>query len=271
MAMTHTDWSALPQALRDAVEQKTGRVASARTVAAGLNSEIAAVLETADGRVFLKGVPMEAKTALASQRREAAINPFVRAVSPQLLWSTETDGWSLLTFEYIGGAHADYTPGSRHLDDFVKVANRLSRITAPDLPELRTADQRWSPWTGTDDAGLLAGNSLLHTDFAGHNVLIGDEGGAWMIDWAWATRGGSFIDPACLVVRLIDAGHSAKNAELWAQKCDGWAGADDRAVDVFAAASARMWDDIAKAELLPWKVSMARSAQAWAAYRRGAP
>ncbi|MBS2533129.1 phosphotransferase [Catenulispora sp. NF23] len=270
MAMTHTDWSDLPQPLRDAVEAKAGRVVSARTVAAGLNSQIAAVLDTADGRVFLKGVPLEARTALASQRREAAINQFVLAVSPQLLWSAETEGWSLLAFEYIGGGHADYAPGSPYLDDVVKVANRLHRVTAPDLPELRAADQRWSAWAGADDAGLLAGDSLLHTDFAGHNVLIGEEGGAWIIDWAWATRGASFIDPACLLIRLIDAGHSAKSAELWAQQCDGWDGADDRAVDVFAAASARMWDDIAKAEPLQWKASMAQSAQKWASFRRGA-
>ena len=178
MAMTHIDWSALPQALRDAIERKAGHVTSARTVTAGLNSEIAAVLETADGRVFLKGVPLQAKTALASQRREAAINPFVLSVSPQLLWSAETEGWSLLAFEYIAGKHADYMPGSRHLDDVVKVANRLSRTAAPDLPEVRAAEQRWSTWAGADDASLLAGETLLHTDFAGHNVIIGDEGGA---------------------------------------------------------------------------------------------
>ena len=213
---------------------------------------------------------MQAKTALASQRREAAINPFVLSVSPQLLWSAETEGWSLLAFEYIAGKHADYMPGSRHLDDVVKVANRLSRTAAPDLPEVRAAEQRWIAWTGADDAGLLAGDTLLHTDFAGHNVIISDEGGAWLVDWAWATRGASFIDPACLLIRLIDAGHSVKNAELWAQQCDGWAGSDDRAVDVFAAACARMWDDIAKAEPLRWKVSMAHSARKWATYRRGA-
>jgi RIO-like serine/threonine protein kinase len=37
---------------------------------------------------------------------------------------------------------------------------------------------------------------LLHTDFNPLNILLGPDR-VWIIDWAWPTRGASFIDAAC--------------------------------------------------------------------------
>ncbi|GAA1990545.1 aminoglycoside phosphotransferase [Catenulispora subtropica] len=270
MPTTRIDWPDLPAPARALVEEHIGRITAFRTAGAGLNSEVAAVLDTVNGRVFLKGVPLARKTLAACQRREAAVNPFVLAVTPALLWSGEAEGWNLLAFEYVDSRHADYRPGSTDLDGIVEVLNRLHKIAAPDLPEIRRAEQRWSSWDTGDYAELFVGDRLLHTDFAGHNVLIGtDDHAAWMVDWAWATTGAGFIDPACLIIRLIDAGHSAKGAETWARRCDAWAAAEPRAVDAFAEACVRMWNEIAKNGPAVWTRSMARSAHKWAAYRRG--
>lgn len=270
MATTRIDWPDLPAPARAAVEENIGRISAFRTVGAGLNSEVAAVLDTVNGRVFLKGVPLARKTLAACQQREAAVNPFVLAVTPALLWSGEAEGWSLLAFEYVESRHADYRPGSSDLDAIVEVLNRLHKVAAPDLPEVRRAEQRWRSWGVDEDVTFFAGDRLLHTDFAGHNLLVGtDDGAAWTIDWAWATAGAPFIDPACLIIRLIDAGHTPKGAESWAQRCDAWVGAEPRAVDAFAEACVRMWGEIATNGPVEWTQSMARSADEWAAYRRG--
>jgi len=270
VATTRIDWLDLPAPARAAVEENIGPISGFRTVDAGLNSAVAAVLDTANGRVFLKGVPLERKTLAACQRREAAVNPFVLAVTPALLWSGEAEGWSLLTFDYVASRHADYRPGSADLDAIVEVVNRLHKVAAPDVPEVRYAEQRWSSWSAGTDAELFAGDRLLHTDFAGPNVLMGaDDGAAWMVDWAWATAGAGFIEPACLAITLVDAGHSAQSAEAWAQRCDAWTNAEPRAVDAFAEACVRMWDEIARNGPAEWTQSMARSAHEWAAYQRG--
>ena len=52
--LARIDWKDLPEDTRNAVEQHTGRVWSARTVSAGLNSAVAAVLTAERGAVFVK-------------------------------------------------------------------------------------------------------------------------------------------------------------------------------------------------------------------------
>lgn len=72
--MQHTDWNDLSQAVRDLVQARTGPVLAARTVSAGLNSHFAAVLETVDGLLFVKGVRTD-HPGFVRQHREAMINP----------------------------------------------------------------------------------------------------------------------------------------------------------------------------------------------------
>jgi hypothetical protein len=56
--------------------------------------------------------------------------------------------------------------------------------------------------------------------------MIGDRR-TWIVDWpSWPTVGAAFIDPACLVVQLIAAGHTAEQAEARAAECKGWANAN---------------------------------------------
>src|SRR5262245_61795767 len=109
--MQRTDWEQLTAPVRAAVESRTGSVHSARTAAAGKNSAIAALLGTDDGLVFVKGLRVDDPRA-ACQGREAAVSRYVTALSPELLWRTETDGWDLLGFRAAPGRHADYAPGS---------------------------------------------------------------------------------------------------------------------------------------------------------------
>lgn len=179
------------------------------------------------------------------------INPHVLSLAPQLRWQVEGAGWNLLAFAYIPGArHADYSPGSPDLPALVQVINRLQQIPCPDLP-VKRAEQRWAAYVDDDaDLGLLTGTTLLHTDFNPLNVLM-TVNGPWVTDWAWPTRGTAFIDPACFLLRLMLGGHPAAEAEGWARRCGSWGKTPDEAINVFAIACARLYDEIATRTLSP--------------------
>jgi hypothetical protein len=50
-------WDELPGPLRQAIEARTGPIAGLRTATAGQNSPLAAIIDTRDGKVFVKGLP----------------------------------------------------------------------------------------------------------------------------------------------------------------------------------------------------------------------
>lgn len=265
--MQRFEWFDLPESVRMTVEQASGPVVKAEAATEGLNSHLAAVLYTASGSLFLKGIRTD-HPAVAAQQREAAINPHVRSVTPELLWHTEVDGWNLLAFECVEGRHADYAPGSSDLPKVVEVLAELGGIRAPKLP-LRAAEERWAEHV--DDPAsleLLAGGTLLHTDISPYNVLI-TSGPARIIDWAWPTKGAAFIDPCYFAIRLMAAGHSPEQAEYWTSQVPAWRNAPKEAVDTFVSISARMWGEIAEnAPDDQWKQRMGSIAQEWAAHRR---
>src|SRR5207245_828581 len=58
-SVRHTDWEQLEEPVRLAIEARTGRVRAARTVSAGLNSQLATVLDTDAGTVFVKGLRVD--------------------------------------------------------------------------------------------------------------------------------------------------------------------------------------------------------------------
>lgn len=82
---TRIDWEDLPDDTKKDVEEYTGRVWSAQTVSAGLNSAVAAVLTAERGTVFAKGLHRDDPRRW-NQDVEAMINPYVTRLSPRLLW-----------------------------------------------------------------------------------------------------------------------------------------------------------------------------------------
>jgi hypothetical protein len=266
VALDHTDWDDLPPAVRDAIQARTGAVHLAHTATAGLNSQIALILDTASGPVFIKGLPADHPGAVR-QDREAMINPHVHCVAPRLLWQAKEAEWNLLAFAYVPGArHADYSPGSPDLARVVAVMNQLRHIPCPDLP-VKEATQRWSAYLEPDLVQWLAGRTLLHTDFNPLNILITPTT-TWIVDWAWPTRGATFIDPACFLLRLVANRHTPAQAEGWARQCSGWDEAPAAAISAFAIASASLYAEIARDDPQPWKKDMATAAAQWLAYRQ---
>lgn len=106
----------------------------------------------------------------------------------------------------------------------------------------------------------------LHTDFAPHNILITNR--AHIIDWAWPTRGAAWLDPAILILRLMEVGHTAQAADEWAQQFSSWSSASASAFAAFSTANAQLWDEIARNDPQPWKKHMARCARDWLAHYR---
>lgn len=266
--MRHIDWDELEVPVRLAIEARTGEVRGARTASAGLNSQLALVLDTDAGTVFVKGLRAD-HPGVVRQGREAVINAHVRAVAPRLLWHDRVAGWDLLAFEYIDGArHADYRPGSTDLPRVIATMHRLAAIRCPNLP-VKQARQRWAAYVDREsDLDLLNGDALLHTDFNPLNILL-DQERVWIIDWAWPTRGAGFIDAACFLLRVMAAGHTVSEAEALASQCPGWQLAPSAAIDVFALVSTRLYDEIAYADPQPFKQHLAAVARAWSRHRLG--
>lgn len=259
-------WAVLPGTVLAAVKEQTGRIDRVVPAETGYSSHIAATLDTERGRIFVKG--MRSRNGLArTQETEAAVNPHVIPIGPRLLWRVVTDGWDVLGFEYMDGRIADFGQSSGDLPLAVATMADLAHITAPGL-DLPSAEDRWSGYTdGRADAALLRGDLLLHTDWHHTNLLVTPENRMHVVDWAMAARGPVWIDPACWVVWLVYAGHSAQEAERWAAKVHSWSVAPAGALDVFSSVLARYWQDIGDNHPNTMTYRLRDAAAVWAAHR----
>ncbi|WP_406297552.1 hypothetical protein OG948_18105 [Embleya sp. NBC_00888] len=253
--------------LLDLIRPHTGEPSDIRPASRGFSSDVATVIEGGAGNFFVKAVRNRPGGRRESLLRERLVNPTVQPISPALRWHAENDDWMVLGFEAIEGRRSDFAPTS---PDLPAIVDTLNRIGALDLPEVAHDwhETRWNRFA-TDEAQttLFQGDALLHTDINPDNVMIG-RANTWAVDWSWPTRGAGFIDPACLAVQLIAAGHSARSAESWASDCTAWTKADPNAISAFAAATLRMYR--AFAERKPeaaWLGAMAEAAQSWVVYR----
>ncbi|WP_067460444.1 hypothetical protein [Actinomadura macra] len=260
MAVERVRWKDLPRATKEVVERHTGAVWSATTVPEGLNSAIAAVLITESGSVFVKGLHRDYPRRW-TQDMEALINPYVDQLAPRLLWRVEGE-WDVLGFELLDGRHSVYQPGSADLPKVAETITALGDIPCPDLP-VKLAEHRWRHYVATpEELEWFKGDRLLHTDYNPLNVLMVD-GRAMLIDWAWPTRGAGWIDPACLILRLMASGHSAESAEEVVADVPAWRSAPQEGLAVFARACNRMWEEIAAANTVEWTTDMAQAARLW--------
>jgi hypothetical protein len=266
MSMPRIAWHDRPRLARSAVQECTGPVLAAANVSTGANSGLAVKLHAQTGPVFVKGIRLD-HPQVKTQAREAEINAYLPPSAPRLLWHVQAGGWDLLGFELVLGQIADYTPGSPDLPLVVTALEELAAVDAPEVPLLDCA-QRYAAYS--DQAQLFAGDALLHTDMAPHNILVEsqDRGVAHLIDWAWPTKGAAWVDPAVWIIRLIDAGHTPQMAEEWAARLPAWRAAPRSTMTAFAGANAVMWEEIAaNSPAVEWQKSMAVSARLWADFR----
>lgn len=240
----------------------TGKVSKVRHAERGYNSDITAIVECEAGPVFVKAV-REPSPHASSLDREAEINPYVRSVSPALRWRMAGNGWIILAFDVAVGNYADFTPASPDLPAVVDSVNAIGAIECPSLA-YDWRETRWDRFT--DQPSIFGGDALLYTDINPDNFLVSDNGVA-VVDWSWPTRGAAFIDPACLAVQLIAAGHTPADAEQWTQRCTAWQSARPEAIDAFATATVRMYRHFENRDPAPWRKAMTIAVTAWAAHR----
>ncbi|MFD7552952.1 phosphotransferase family protein [Streptomyces sp. NPDC059835] len=261
--MTTNRLNVIPADVLALITGQTGTITRYENAGGGLNSEIAAHIHSDAGTAFVKGLRLDHRR-LWTQRREAAIAPYVQGIAPALLWRLEGAGWDLNGFEDVEGRHADYSPGSSDLPRIVELLNRLSQIKAPAL-ELRSMADRMQHYSSVSE--LFEGETLLHTDWFPTNVLVDRAQNIRVVDWAWAATGAPWIDAALWAVWLIKAGHTPEEAEEWANDVAAFREASEMAVAAFAEATVNVWTDITANEPETWMVDMLKAARAWAAYR----
>jgi hypothetical protein len=246
------------------IGQHTGPIVEAARTPRGFTSDYTGIIRADSGCVFVKAV-RDPGRQVSSLEREAAINPAVRHLSPALRWQARGHGWFALGFQHAPGTHASFQPGSPDLPAVVHGIEHISTITLPPVAR----DWRESRYDryANGAAGLFAGGTLLHGDINPDNLLVGPDGDVTIVDWSWPTHGAAFIDPACLAVQLIAAGHTPAQAEHWAARCTAWRNAVPAAVDAFAAATVRMYQRFEHLDPEPWRKAMTTAATSWVEYR----
>ncbi|MCP9210589.1 phosphotransferase family protein [Streptomyces sp. NEAU-Y11] len=235
------EWDDLPGEFRTAVEDRTGAVAAAETVAEGLNCAVALILTTANGTLFLKGVRHSDADGMAALRCEEQINPTVGGISPTIRHRFDAGGWLALAFTCVPGRHADLGPGSADMDAVTFTLQRMQNLPTPGFPIPRLAD-RLEDFLEPGEAERLAGTCLLHTDTNPHNILINsDADKAYVVDWAMPAIGPAWVDPAYTAVRLMECEQSPTEALAWLGNFTSWRQADEQAVRAFVMATCRHW------------------------------
>jgi hypothetical protein len=291
------EWDALPEGVRVAVEKQCGGpIVKAERSEMGVSSEFSATLYKASGPVFCKGIRADHSGAWM-HRNEAAVSRLLPCgLAPALLWQVETDNWLMLGFEHVAGRHPDLSPCSPDLGPVAGAVAALGQLP-PSVMVNRSIAARWArvpvwqpyaqdppddldPWeqenllrlAKLEEAApeLLDGTALLHTDLQPGNLLIND-GQVVVVDWAWASRGAAWIDPAFMVIRLMAAGHSAESAESWASQVPAWHAAPTGAVTAFAAVVLGLWERKTRsASARSHSALLTDVARSWARHRIGA-
>jgi Ser/Thr protein kinase RdoA (MazF antagonist) len=273
-------------------------VLRAEAPSAGRNSTFAAFLHTADGTVFVKGVP-DYDRLVAVHEHEIQINSRLRDAvhdAPRLLWTVRTEGWLLAGYETVPGEHADLAPGSPDVPAVVealsRVAEQLTPSPAPGVSPLRKRYARLAGWqwladhhTAELDAWetqhldqlihfdndvpiTLLGESLVHGDIHQLNLLVnGDQ--VHVIDWAWSRTGPPWVDAALLAARLIGEGHEPARAERLVSRTWGMRhpSATSSALTTFATATYGQWRRLAVEYPSPHRAGALHGAQLWAEHR----
>lgn len=288
----HT-WSELPEQVRYVVREHIGPFTAVTSITAGQNSDLAIVLNRADGSpVFVKGVN-GVSPRMRWLRNETIAAPLTRGISPEVLFSTDVAGWLVVGFEYVTGRAASLAPGS---SDLSVIAGALDRISTRPGIGLRPLRERWgvTDWwrklaaaaptvvEGWDISEatewselfpvLVDGDRLAHTDLHGDQFLLGADGALRVVDWGYPGAGASWVDAAFLALRLIEAGHLPAEAEAWlAGNVECFAHADEKCLTAFAVYIAGLWGYWAATGDISGARGRARVARHYAAWRLKQP
>ena len=126
------------------IEPRIGPIDTVEHTVRGYPSDVTAIVRGGAGSVFVKAA-RDPGPHVSSLQREAAINPYVRSVSPALRWQHHGDGWIALGFDVVDGRHADFTDPA----DLAMVADLVGTVGKIDCPDIARdwAESRWDRYT----------------------------------------------------------------------------------------------------------------------------
>lgn len=229
-------WSRLPERVLGGIEQVLGSpVVDARTQVGGFSPGVAARVRCADGsRAFVKAVGSEINPDSPGMYRaelDVARHLPPDGRTPRLLGGYDEDGWVALVFQDIPG-RLPRTPWiAVELRQVLDALTAMSRAYTPaPVPDVAPIGERLREDLGCyrlltqdppDDLGewerrnlerlanlsertlpALAGDTLVHCDIRADNVLLGDDGRAYFVDWSWACRGAGWVDTVLTVMNV---------------------------------------------------------------------
>lgn len=131
---------------------------------------------------------------------------------PKLLEVTTIDGKWVIVYEYISGKTLDRLMAENpekkdeYLEMFVDIQTSMHKMTAPGLRKLKDkmnmkisqadidATTRYDLHTRLES--MPKHNKLCHGDFNPSNIIVDDNGEAYVIDWSHATQGNASADVA---------------------------------------------------------------------------
>lgn len=223
MGRQRPTWPELPAHIRDLVEERlSGPVVEWTSHDGGYSPGPALTLATATDRVFVKAAdPVSHPVAADLHRREASVAALLPAglPAPRLRWAIDEE-WVVIAFDAVSGRTPQVPWVPEQLREVATLVDRLAEFNAPaTLPAFRDSMtfEGWRSLAGGDGAGLdaydpwvsarlerlaalevawqdaVAGDTLVHQDLRGDNVLLTDQG-AVVVDWPYACRGAAFSD-----------------------------------------------------------------------------
>ncbi|ACU72881.1 aminoglycoside phosphotransferase [Catenulispora acidiphila DSM 44928] len=263
--MVRATFTDLPDQVLAELADLAGPVKEFIPAVLGNHADVVGELRTSRGRAFIKGARL-----LPNQRgggaeawsllNEAEVLHAVRPYAPELLWRFDVAGWRIVGFEFVHGRHADYAPGSPDLEPISVAVEELATRDCPPSVKLRVEDR----YRALDDrAGVFASDGLVHCDLSPDNVLITVDGAVRIVDWAFVSRGASWLEFGFMMPWLIRAGHSPQAAESWLARFPLWSSADPEHTNLFASLLNQTWSRRNVEGAPPWLVEYAGLVRAW--------
>ena len=190
---------------------------------------------------------------------------------PKLLEVTKIDNRWALVSEYIEGKSLEQlmieNPDNKeeYMNMFVDIQLKIHSKTEPMLNRLKDKMKERIENADLNDAikyelnarleGMKTHHKICHGDFNPSNVIIKDDGTAYIIDWAHVTQGNSSADAARTYLLFHLAGQKEK-AENYLQKFAEKSGIDkhyiQKWIPIVAAAHLSKASDEEKQFLMNW-------------------
>jgi hypothetical protein len=134
-------WNDLSTDLRLQIEDQVGSFVAEEQVTTGHNCLVGMVLQTTQGKFFLKGVRADHSRAVWTQANEAAINKHVLPFAAELSFHIRAENWDILGFQYLADYRlADLSPGS---PDLPKIAATLQTLSGGSRHPTRSSSAPW--------------------------------------------------------------------------------------------------------------------------------